>query len=166
MHRWPDAEYVNRHLLQYPISSPHHVSDMLMQPTQFLHSTSFPPLPSPCFLSSAPAYTTPAKDEQMRQRRGEEGGKREWGESGFKQNLIMMLLWTDVTHTNRHVSNHEKPGLLENNSGESRREMLSVGGRTKLQLLWRSLVNRAVTTPPFHPSAPCRRHFPPTTYQP
>ncbi len=58
----------------------------------------------------------------------------------------------DVTHTNRHVSNSEKPSLLENNSGESRREMVSVGGRTKLQLLWRSqcfsLVNRTVATPP------------------
>lgn len=64
----------------------------------------------------------------------------------------------DVTHTNRHVSNNEKPGLLENNSRESRREMPSVGGRTKLQLLWHSLrlylVNRAAAVPPLCPLHP------------
>lgn len=53
----------------------------------------------------------------------------------FKQTLIMMLLWMDVTHTNRRASSSEKPSLLENNSGESRRETLSVEGRTKPQLL-------------------------------
>lgn len=47
--------------------------------------------------------------------------------------------------------------LLENNGGESRRETPSVGGRTKLQLLWRSLcfclVNGAVhQTLPYPPS--------------
>lgn len=48
MQRWPHAEYVNRHLLQYPISSPHHVSDMLIQPAQFstLHNLPNPP-PAP-----------------------------------------------------------------------------------------------------------------------
>lgn len=52
-------------------------------------------------------------------------------ERGFKQNLIMMLLWMDVTHTNRHVSNSEKLGLLENNSRESRRGFAECGRKDK-----------------------------------
>lgn len=75
-HRWPDAEYVNRHLLQYPISSPHHVSDMLMQPTQFLNSTTPTPPPPPthplslCFLSTSLPRMS---------RWGRDGGKKEGG---------------------------------------------------------------------------------------
>lgn len=46
--------------------------------------------------------------------------------------MIMMLLWMDATHTSRHMSNNEKSGLLENNKKQSRRELLSVGVRTKL----------------------------------
>lgn len=69
-HRWPDAEYVNRHLLRYPISSPHHVSDMLMQPTQFLNSTTPPHPPSLCFLSTSLPRMS---------RWGREGGKKEGG---------------------------------------------------------------------------------------
>lgn len=134
MHRWPNVEYVNRHLLQYPISSPHHVSDMLMQPTQFLHSTSSPPFfASLCFLSSAPTYPSlPTWADEAEEGKGREGERAsECIERGFKQNLIMMLLWMDVTHTNRHVSSSEKQGLLENNSRESRRGFAECGRKDK-----------------------------------
>jgi len=132
MHRWPSVEYVNRHLLQYPIFSPHHVSDMLMQPTQFFPSTSSPPFTFPLLPLLSADIPEACQQQQMRERRGE---SVERGERGFKQNLIMILLWMDVTHTNRHVSSSEKPGLLENNSGKSRRGIPSVGGRTKLSPL-------------------------------
>lgn len=59
----------------------------------------------------------------------------ERGERGFKPNLIMMLLWMDVTQKNMRTSSGQKPGLLENNNGNSRKGKLSVGGRTELQPL-------------------------------
>lgn len=85
MHLWSDVEYVNRHLLQHPISSSHHVSDMLMQPTEgfflplslslSLHISPSSRLPS-CFLSSAPTYpglpTRADEAEEGRRERGEE----------------------------------------------------------------------------------------------
>lgn len=43
----------------------------------------------------------------------------------------MMLLWMDVTHTNRHVSSSEKLGLLENNGEKSRRGDAECGRKDK-----------------------------------
>lgn len=131
MHHWLDVEYVNRHLLQYPISSPHHVSDMLMQPTQFLHSTSSPPSPfTPLPLLSV-GLPEPAKDEQMRQR---SGGRRERErESGGDlqtkpDNDVVMdgcYTQTGIWATARSCC------LLENNGWESRREMPRCGWKDK-----------------------------------
>lgn len=134
MHLWSDVEYVNRHLLQHPISSSHHVSDMLMQPTEgfFLPlslclSTSPRPLAFPLASSPQPRHTRVCQHEQMRQRRG--GGREE--KRSFTQNLIMMLLWMDVTHTNRHVSNGEEPGILENNGGGIQQREAECGRKDK-----------------------------------
>lgn len=70
MHRWPSVEYGNWHLLQYPISSPHPVSDMLMQPTQFFPSTSSPPLAFP----RLPLLSVDIPEPAKRSRWGRGGG--------------------------------------------------------------------------------------------
>lgn len=55
--------------------------------------------------------------------------------SVFKQTLIMMLLWMDVTHTNRRASSGEEPRLVRGQwrvTGGVPGEAPSAGGRTKL----------------------------------
>lgn len=85
-----------------------------------------------------------AKEEQMKHSARERERER-----GFKNDNDVVM---DGCYTNRHVSNNEKPGWLENNKKQSRRELRSGGVRTKLWHLWRSLcfslVNHAATTQP------------------
>lgn len=50
------------------------------------------------------------------------GGQKKCVGGGLKQKLIMMLLWMDVTHANRHVSEREGAALISGNSGGVSRE--------------------------------------------
>lgn len=89
------------------------------------------------------SLSLPRGADEAEEAEGEEGGKTREGLQTKPDNDVVM----GGCYTNRHESGSEKPGLLENNNGESGEGMWRVGGRTNPQEL-------SVLLPPPHSPQP------------